>query len=293
MRVPICRSQMKSKIGKNCYNLVLENVKCVLEDSGMATLKEEAPSLRHIWVLIATLAMAVLLSFLFIKLIVILNLKDYLGLVVPLLPVFYTIIYPILDRPFSKETRLKVKTGEIPPVQITTPSYFKRLSFWRIAGGIAISLGIKFLMEFSYYGMLIFLSDGSLTNFWLRLDPVLIFELTRGNLTVSSLDFLLAEMILMSLAGGIWLGYSSKSRPLMEGVVAGTILSGIIAFTNLTPLYGEIKAVASRVTGMSGSGLHLDLFSGVLFFIFIFSCWVLFGMRLKTSHLRTKNRSRK
>ncbi|MBI1823260.1 MAG: hypothetical protein HYR80_03995, partial [Nitrospirae bacterium] len=174
----------------------------------MTTLKNDSPSIRHVWVLIATLAMAVLMSFLFIKLIVILDLKDYLGLVVPLLPVFYTIIYPILDRPFSKEIHQKVQRGEISPFHFSTPSYFKSLSIWRIIGGVALSLGIKFLMEFSHYGMLIFLSDGSLANFWLRLDPVLIFELVSGDLAVSSLSFLFIEMILMSLAGGIWLGYS-------------------------------------------------------------------------------------
>lgn len=259
----------------------------------MATTKEEAPSIRKIWILIATLAMAVLTSFLFIKLIVMLDLKEYLGLVVPLLPVFYTIIYPILDRPFSNDVHRKVHQGEIPPVEFSAPSYFKNLSFWRISGAIGIAIGIKFLMEFSHYGMLIFLSDGSILNFWMRLDPVLLFRLIKGDLSSSPIAFLFLQMMIMSLAGGIWLGYSSKSRPIMEGIVAGTLLSILIAFTNLTPLYGKIKNMTSEIAGKAGEGLHLEVFSGVLFFTFIFSCWVLTGLKLKSSHLNHKKTSKR
>ncbi|MFI5303849.1 MAG: hypothetical protein ACHQYP_03540 [Nitrospiria bacterium] len=255
----------------------------------MATTKNDGASVRNIWVLIGTLAMAVLMSFLFIKLIVLLDLKDYLGLVVPLLPVFYTIIYPILDRPFLRETQQSVHRGDSLPIEIATPSYFKNLSFWRITGAIVISTGIKFLMEFSHFGMLLFLSDSSLANFWMRLDPVLLLELAKGDLAVSPTPFLFIELMMMSFAGGIWLGYSSKTRPLMEGVVAGTIISILIAFTNLTPLYGKIGKMTTEFTGMSGQGLHLEIFSGVIFFTFIFSCWVLLGIKMKASHQNDRN----
>lgn len=259
----------------------------------MTALKDDVPSVRNIWVLIGTLALAVVMSFIFIKLIVLLDLKDYLGLVVPLLPVFYTIIYPILDRPFSREIHQKVHRGEILPIEVVTPSYFRSLSAWRIAGAIIISLGIKFLMEFTHYGMLIFLSDGSLANFWMHLDPALLFDLARGDLAVSPIPFLFLEMIMMSLAGGIWLGYSSKSRPVMEGIVSGTLISIVIAFSNLTPLYGTIKNVTTRLTGMSGEGLHLEIFSGVIFFTFIFSCWVLLGIKMKPADGNLKKSSKK
>ena len=79
----------------------------------------------------------------------------------------------------------------------------------------------------------------------------------------------------------------------MEGIVAGTLLSILIAFTNLTPLYGKIKNMTSEIAGKAGEGLHLEVFSGVLFFTFIFSCWVLTGLKLKSSHLNHKKTSKR
>ncbi|MHB8482881.1 MAG: hypothetical protein ACYDBV_09160 [Nitrospiria bacterium] len=247
----------------------------------MTALKEDVPSVRNVWILIATLAFAVLGAFIFIKLIILLDLKDYLGMVIPLLPIFYTIIYPILDSPFSNTGQKRGRESVPAPIQIASPSYFMNLSFWRITGAIVISLGIKFLMEFSQYAVLLFLSDESLTDIWMRVDPFLLLRLLKGDLVHSHLFMLFLEMILMGCMGGIWLGYTSKSRPIMEGIVAGTLLSGMIAFTNLTPLYGQINQVTSQWVGLTGSKLHLELFSGVLVFTFLFSCWVLVGLKLK------------
>ena len=99
---------------------------------------------------------------------------------------------------------------------------------------------------------------------------------------------LFLEMIMMSCAGGIWLGYTSKTRPIMEGIVAGTLVSAIIAFTNLTPLYGQINQMTSQWAGLTGSKIHFELFSGVLVFTFLFSCWVLMGLKLKMNPVNRK-----
>jgi hypothetical protein len=256
----------------------------------MAVLNEETPTIRKFWVLIGTLALAVLLSFLFIKLIILLDMKDYLALVIPLLPVFYTIVYPILDRPFSNETRRKVQRGAIPPIEIASPAYFRNLSVWRIAGALAISAGIKFLMEMTYFTMLLFLSKASLSSFWMGLDPATLFRLARGDLASAPLPFLFFEMMMMALAGGVWLGAASKTRPVMEGIVAGTILSVVLAFTNLIPLFGKIKTMTSSITRLSAEGRSMELLSGILFFTFVFNCWVLVGMTVRRSGLNRKTR---
>ncbi len=254
----------------------------------MAVLKQDPPSARNVQVLISTLVLAVLGAFTFIKLIVLLDLQEYLGLVVPLLPIFYTIIYPMLDRPFSNEHAKKRGETAAVPVENSSPSWFMNLSPWRIAGAIVISLGIKFLMESSQYAMILLISDGSLTHIGMRMDPFLMVRLFKGDLVDSHRSMLFLEMIMMSCAGGIWLGYTSKTRPVMEGIVAGTLVSAVIAFTNLTPLYGQINQITSQWAGLTGSKIHFELFSGVLVFTFLFSCWVLIGLKLKMNPANRK-----
>jgi hypothetical protein len=249
----------------------------------MAGIKEETPSVKNIWILITTLGLAVLMSFLFIKIIVLLELKEYLGLVVPLLPVFYTIIYPILDGPFSSINKKGRSPGGA-PIEIATPSYFRNLSLWRIGTAVMIALAIKFLMEISLYGMILFLSQGSLSDMWMRIDPALLLKLLKGDLVSSPLSMLFLEMLLMSSAGGIWLGYSSKTKPIMEGLLAGTLLSIIAAFTNITPIYAKINEMTSLVTGWSSPKLSFELISGGLVSTFFFNCWVLFGIKLRAYH---------
>lgn len=256
--------------------------------------QESATSAKNIRILVITLFFAVLFALAFIKIIILLDLKEYLTLVVPLLPVFYTIIYPILDRPFlSDEHKKAVESSSHKPIMIVTPSYFSNLSYFRILGGVLIALLIKFVMEFSQYAMLSFLTDGGINVLRKQIDFVLIMRIVKGDLVVSHILFLLIEMILMSCAGGIWVGYTSRKKPVMEGMIAGTILSVIIGFTNLTPLYHRINEVASQWTGFLNSKVHIEILAGVITFTFLFSCWVLAGMRLKTVHLKSRKPGKK
>ena len=255
--------------------------------------KENSPSIKNIRVLVITLVFSVLFAFIFIKVVVLLDLKEYLTLVVPLLPVFYTIIYPILDRPFLSGKHNKEVENTSGPILIRTPAYFSNLSYWRILGAVGMVLLIKFIMELAQYAVVSYLSEGPTRAFWLQMEPLLLLKMLKGDLVVSHISILLVEMVLMSCFGGVWLGYTSKTRPIMEGLVAGTILSVVIAFTNLTPLYGKINEVASQWTGFLDSRLHFEILSGVIAFTFIFSCWVLAGLSLKAAHQKTKKTRKK
>lgn len=189
------------------------------------------------------------------------NLEFYSTNIFPLVPVFYAIVYELLER------RRTGKDKPIHPVKAKEEmkagiaKIFENITAGRIFTAIAVSLAIKIVFEIIF--LLLYMKSGgkSFTDLYGNFGIETIGQFIKGDhpwLSGNEGFYLLSLLaVITSLGTGLWIGYTSKGKAILEGVFVGTAVTVISAMTNMLVLYREIEEVANQMAKSMGYGMRI------------------------------------
>lgn len=219
--------------------------------------------------------MALLLSAGVVGLLRLLRLEFYPTNIFPLVPVFYALVYEILERRRLEKSKPRKSEKIVSKPRITR--LFEYITISRILAAVALSFIIKLAFELIFLILYIQSSAVSFYEIYGVLNIDTISKFIRGDhpwLTGSSGFYNLSLLaFITSLGTGLWIGYTSRGRAIVEGVFVGAAFTLITAITNMLVLYREIEEVANQMAETMGSGVRIGLAAVLAMQVLLFGFW--------------------
>jgi hypothetical protein len=179
----------------------------------------------------------------------------------PLVPVFYAIVYELLERRRIEKSKPKRSAKAKIGMKIGIARIFENITAGRIFTAIAVSLTIKIVFEVIFLILYIQSGDKTFTDLYGNFDVETIVKFVKGDhpwLSGTEGFYNLSLLaIITSLGTGLWIGYTSKGKAIIEGVFVGVAVTLITAVTNMLILYREIEEVANQMAKTMGYGMRI------------------------------------
>ena len=213
------------------------------------------------------------------------DLESYTTRIFPLIPILYAIVYDALEK------RKKGKNRPIPPSQAkeemkaAAATIFQHITFHRIVLDVGISLMIKFTLEFILTA--VFLSAGhyTFTEAYGAFNIETVGRFLRGDHPWLNGDWVVLDLALIafitSLGTGLWIGYTTKAQPILEGVVAGAAITVLTTMTNLLVLYRHIEKLAEETVQTFGYVTHIGFAVVITLQVLLYGLWSGMAQRAK------------
>ena len=179
----------------------------------------------------------------------------------PLVPLFYAIVYELLERRKTGKDKpinpAKAKKG----MKTGIARIFENITAGRIFTAIAVSLAIKIVFEIIFLVLYIQSGEKSFTDLYGNFGIETIARFIKGDhpwLSGNEGFYLLSLLaVITSLGTGLWIGYTSKGKAIFEGVFVGAAVTVITAVTNMLILYREIEEMANQMAKSMGYGMRI------------------------------------
>src|SRR4030043_2308910 len=181
--------------------------------------------------------------------------------VFPLVPVFYAIVYELLERRKERKDKpvntAKAKKG----MKTGIAKILENITAGRIFTAIAVSLAIKIVFEIIFLVLYIQSGEKSFTDLYGNFANETIGKFLKGDhpwLSGNEGFYLLSLLaVITSLGTGLGIGYTSKGKAIVEGVFVGATVTIITAITNMLILYREIEEMANQMAMSMGYGMRI------------------------------------
>ncbi|HAG50162.1 MAG: hypothetical protein A2056_05540 [Deltaproteobacteria bacterium GWA2_42_85] len=226
-----------------------------------------------------------------------LEMDSYTGRIFPLIPLLYAITHQILERLRSGKTK-QFKTYKITEdIKEGFISIFQQITISRMLTAVAISFCIKIVFETYLSLLFIHFNNTSFTNTYGSFSMGTISRFLRGDhpwLMGNEGFYLLVLLALFtSLGTGIWIGYTTKSGAgaVLEGVLAGTVVTLFTALTNMLILYQQIEEMANQMATSMGYGIRIGFIAVLSMQVLLYGFWS--GVAKKMKQERTARRAAK
>lgn len=234
------------------------------------------------WRLLAiSLFIAILAAMALVKAILWLGMREQLNYVIPLLPVFYAIIYPILEKADSHKHPAPAS------LYVSSLPAQKRWSgkLLAIMGGVLASLLAHLALETTAW-----LTTGQAQAgrpLWQQLDAEMLARWLHGDLVhlggISQILFLSMEMLVVSIFGGLCVGLLSLNTSTLNGLLTGVIVAMWMGANQFASLYIGLLDWSLRLGPSLGQAWrwHYGLPAGLCLQAFIFAVCSGLGKRMK------------
>lgn len=205
------------------------------------------------------------------------DLETYTTRVFPLIPILYAIVYQALEH------RRTGKAKPIPPAKAKeemkagAKKLFENITADRIFMAIGISIGIKIAFEVFYAVLFVKFSGQTFADIYGKFGIETVARFVRGDhpwLSGEEGFTLLALVAVVSSFGtGLWIGYTSRGRAILEGVLVGTAVTLISAVTNMVILYRKIEQVAEAMAAQMGLAAHIGFVAVLTVQVMLYGLW--------------------
>lgn len=206
-----------------------------------------------------------------------LDLETYTTRVFPLIPILYAIVYEVLEK------RKTGKTKSIPPseareeMKAGAAAIFKNLSFDRIILDVGVSFLIKFSLEVLLTVVYLSVGNHTFSDAYGAFNIETVGRFLRGDhpwLIGSGGVLILALIALITgLGTGLWIGTTTKALPILEGVIAGAVVTVITTMTNLIVLYRHIEKLAEETVLTFGYVTHIGFAVVISLQVLLYGLW--------------------
>ncbi len=216
------------------------------------------------------------------------DLEFYTSRIFPLIPIFYAIIYQIFE---------KVQTGKarpIPPskakeeMKAGAKLMFQNITPGRIAANVGISFGIKLLFEIFFTGLYLQFSGQHFAKLYGAFGYETIGRFLRGDhpwLTGNEgITLLLLLAVVTSFGTGLWIGYTTRAKAILEGVITGAIVTLFASITNMLLLYNQIEEMANQMAASLGYATRIGFVVVITLQVLLYGFWS--GMAQKAKEER-------
>jgi len=167
---------------------------------------------------------------------------------------------------------------------------FQNITPRRIAIAVGISFGIKFAFE------IIFTASSSISPAR-RSKSSMAATIWRSSAASpgdhpwltgnEGLSLLVLLAIATSFGTGLWIGYTTRAKAILEGVIVGAVVSLIGAITNMLILYRRIEEMANQMAASLGYAVRIGFVAVITTQILLYGLWS--GVAQKAKQERDAN----
>lgn len=233
-----------------------------------------------------SLALSLIAAVMLIKAAIYFDYQETVTLALPVLPSLFPLFYRVL----AKEP---VIVGGAESGARLRPGFWKRhfsvrvsemRSLPTIVVAVVLSLGAKYAAEALFLYAVYRRSGLPFHVLFGEGGDSLLGCFLRGDLLTATADhvvpLLAVETIVLTAAGGLWIGFRSDGSAVLEGLFAGTAVALIATLTNLVVVYTRIESLAEAIAALLDPGsLQVFPLAGLLVQIFLYGCCTMAGQQ--------------
>jgi hypothetical protein len=205
------------------------------------------------------------------------DLETYTTRIFPLIPILYAIVYEALEKKKSGRTKSIPPSQAKEEMKAAAATIFQNITFERIVLDVGVSLLIKFALEVMLTSVYLSASHTSFTDVYGVFNIETIGRFLRGDhpwLNGSEGVLILALIaFITSLGTGYWIGSTTKAQPILEGVIAGAVVTVLTTMTNLLILYRHIEKLAEESVQSFGYVTHIGFAVVVTLQVLLYGLW--------------------
>jgi hypothetical protein len=203
----------------------------------------------------------------------------------PLIPLFYAMVYELLERRKAKKDKAVHPAKAKKAMKTVMARIFENITARRIFTAIAVSLVIKIVFEIIFLILYIQSGEKSFADLYGNFGIETIGRFIKGDhpwLSGNEGFYLLSLLaVITSLGTGLWIGYTSKGKTILEGVFVGAAVTVITAVTNMLILYREIEEVANQMARSMGYGMRIGFAVVLAGQVLLYGFWAGIGQMAK------------
>lgn len=211
-----------------------------------------------------------------------LDFELYINRILPLIPILYAIIYEVLERKKANKAKGRAKT--LPPdaeeketARKGGASAITGLKLERLMSGVGVSFAVKFSIEMFLVALFLRFSGQSFDEAYGGFSIQTVGMFLRGEhpwLTGNEGVYMLALVALITcFITGLWIGYTSNGKAVLEGVLAGAAVTVIMSMTNMLMLYRKIEEVTVRLADSMGYVMQAGFLVVILLQVLLYGLW--------------------
>jgi hypothetical protein len=203
----------------------------------------------------------------------------YISRTLPLIPILYAVVYEFLEYKKGGKTKILRRPREIdePVEKRSEATILERLVVGRVITGVGISFLIKFSLEMVLVGLFLRISDQALSEVYGTAGVETVGRFLRGEhpwLSGREGVYMLALIALFTcFVTGLWIGYTSKGKAILEGVLVGAAVTVLLSMTNMQVLYQQIEGLTVRLADSMGYVLRAGFVVVVLLQVLLYGLW--------------------
>ena len=224
------------------------------------------------------------------------ELDFYSARIFPIIPVLYALVYEALEK------RRTGRTRSIPPAQAReqmkagAATLFQNITLGRISADVGVNFLVKFSLEIVLTAVFLVVGHQTFHDLYGSFGIETIGRFLKGEHPWvgggGGMIVLALIAIITSLGTGLWIGNTSTGNAMLEGVIAGAVVTVIASMTNLLLLYREIEALADQAARLMGYALHIGFLVVLLLKVLLYGLWSGMAQRAKLARQATR-RTRK
>ena len=213
------------------------------------------------------------------------DLETYTTRIFPLIPILYAIVYEALEKRKSGRTKTIPPSQAKEEMKAAAATIFQNITFERIVLDVGMSLLMKFALEITLTATYLTAGGHSFADAYGTFNIETVGRFLRGDhpwLNGNEGIMILALIaIITGLGTGLWIGTTTKALPILEGVIAGAVVTVITTMTNLVVLYRHIEKLAEETVMTFGYVSHVGFAVVVSLQVLLYGLWSGMAYRAK------------
>jgi hypothetical protein len=203
----------------------------------------------------------------------------YISRTLPLIPILYAVVYEFLEYKKGGKTKILRRPREIdePMDKKSETTVLERLAVGRVITGVGISFLIKFSLEMFLVALFLRISNQSFSEVYGTFSVETMGRFLRGEhpwLSGREGVYLLALIGLFTcFITGLWIGYTSKGKAILEGVLVGAAVTVVLSMTNMLVLYQQIEGLTVRLADSMGYVLRAGFVVVISLQVLLYGLW--------------------
>jgi hypothetical protein len=206
-----------------------------------------------------------------------LDLDIYTTRIFPLIPIIYAIIYEALEKKRTGETKRIPPSKAKEEMKAGAALIFKNITVGRIAADAGVSLLIKFAFEIVLTALYIASTGQTFAALYGEFGIETVGRFLKGEhpwLGGNEGLYLLSLIAFVTSFGtGLWVGATTKAKAILEGVIAGAVVTVITTMTNMLILYRQIEDMANQMASSMGYALHAGFAVVITLQVLLYGLW--------------------
>ncbi|HEY6009479.1 MAG TPA: hypothetical protein VIU40_14225 [Geobacteraceae bacterium] len=206
------------------------------------------------------------------------DLETYTTRIFPLIPILYAIVYEAIEKKKSKGRARSIPPSEArEEMKTAAVAIFQNITFERIIIDVGVAFLIKFCLEIMMTAVYLSAGHSDFATVYGAFNIETVGRFLRGDhpwlAGGEAVLFLALIAFITSLGTGYWIGNTTKAMPILEGVIAGAVVTVITTMTNLIVLYRHIEKLAEATVESFGYVTHVGFAVVVTLQVLLYGLW--------------------